>query len=135
MTTQETVIETVDLRVQESVATARLGEATLQRGYVYRCQKNGEAPEIETEDGEDVAFGFHGTDAPPCGAEYLCDDNDGYLVISTEHEADAIEVVDGWTLEPADDLERGQVFCDGTYTLVIVKQHGRDHEYTACGTL
>lgn len=124
--------EIINLNPATPVKTAHLGDATLQRGYVYSCQKTGEEPEME----DGGSFGFHGdaSTLPPCAAEYLCDDGDcGYLVISAESEADAIETVDGWSLAPAK-LEAGQLIDDGTWSVVVVKCHG-GHRFTVAGTL
>lgn len=121
--------DVVNLKIATAVKTARLGDATLQRGYIYSCQLTGEAPELE-----EGSFGFHGTDVPPCAAEYLCDDGESaYLVISSESDATAIQSVDGWTLVPAE-LKAGHLIDDGTWSVVIVKDHG-NHEFTVAGTL
>lgn len=123
--------EIVNLKIETPVKTVHLGDAMLQRGYVYSCKRTGEEPELENGSG----FGYHGTDVPPCAAEHLCDLNegDGYLVISTEEHASAIEAVDGWTLAPAD-VGGGDYFADGTWCVAIVKCHG-GHEFTVAGTL
>jgi hypothetical protein len=130
--------KTVDLRVAAKIKTARLGDAELSRGYVYRCEPTSdEARHGSSGDGEEPGFdfGYHGTDIPPCAAEYLCDDVDGsgYLVISTEEDHNAITTVEGWTLVPAE-LDAGDLFDDGTNSTVIVKRHG-GHEYTVASTL
>ena len=123
--------EAVSLKSPEPVTAVSLGEATLQRGYVYTCRLTGDGPELFA----DAEFGFHGTARRPCAAEYLCDDDRdldaAYLVISTEDAAAAINTVEGWSLEPAV-LHPGDVFDDGTWSVVVVKCHG-GHEYTVAG--
>ena len=133
-----TEIEVVSLKPEQKVAQVRLRDAILFRGYVYRCEPSGDAIDaLCDEDGQEHDVGFHGTGAPPCAAEYLADldSESGYLVISADDDHESIAVVDGWVLTPATDLENGQLFDDGTWSLVVVKQHGRDHEYTVAGSL
>jgi len=123
--------ETVDLRAEAvPIATLVHGDehAQVQRGYVYRCS----AESADASEG----VGYFGDDSPPCAAEYLCcaDASEGtYLVISTEASADDIHVVDGWNLEPAEDLEVGEVFDDGVWVVVVVKARG--HLCTVAGSL
>lgn len=132
MATQEQAQEVVDLRIEERVAKAHLGDACAMRGYVYTCRQVADSAEVESEDGEEIGIGYHGGDMPPCAAEYLCDQEDGYLVISTEESADDIETVEGWEIVPAK-LDAGDFFNDGTWSLAVIRCHG-GHKYTCAGS-
>lgn len=89
----------------------------VQRGRLFWCRPNGEEAIYRDEEGD---FGFHGTDTPPCEAEWVADaEGPGYLVITGE-EAETVECVEGWTCEPAD-LDVGWTADDGTASVTVVR--------------
>jgi hypothetical protein len=139
----------------EKVATVKLGASdhesaealgvTVSRGYLFWVRPVDDDAidnSIEYTDkatGETFTesrnWGYHGNDVPPCQGEYVADEEpgSGYLVISDLEE---IETVDGWTAERAD-LDEGWHYAHGAsgWRVVVLRRHGRDHEYTICGSL
>ena len=101
----------------------------IQRGYVYRVVAADESAwectkEIPLEDGsihfEDIRFGYFGSDVPPCGADYLYDEDGDYLVISCEADPADIDTVEGFTLERAE-LQEGEHYSDGTWQFRVLE--------------
>ena len=146
MENQTEVVESVTIKLgaSEHEKSEALG-VTLERGFLFWCRPDNEDSidnSIEHTDkatGETFTeprnWGYHGNDVPPCAAAYLCDGDESegsYLVISDSPELP--ECVDGWSCDLADELEVGWVSGDNTWTLVIVKSHGKG-EYTTCGSL
>lgn len=95
---------------------------TIQRGYVYRVVYGPDAPRcVDAHDGGGtIDLGFHGNDAPPCGAEYLYGDENETLVISSHDDPAGIPAVDGVTLEPVR-LEPGDHRHDGTWEFRVLE--------------
>jgi hypothetical protein len=137
-------LETVTLGASEhtKVEVEQLG-VTVERGYLFWCRPDSKdaidcsIEHTDTRTGEVFEeprqFGYFGSDVPTCEGEYVATDekSDGYLVI---YGAPECEAVDGWSCELADDLSVGWHAHDGTWRVVIVKEHGKG-EYTICGSL
>jgi hypothetical protein len=138
-------IEAVKLGASEHVEVEALG-VTVSRGYLFWVRPDSEearsgepimdATTGETWDNPD-GWGFYGNDSPPCQGRWVADEDlssasSGYLVIS---DLETIETVDGWTAEAAD-LDDGWFYSDNSgWHVVVLRRHGREHEYTICGSV
>jgi hypothetical protein len=138
-----------EVREGEEVEVVRLGKSghekeealdvTIERGYLFWVRPdNAEAIDCSIEHTDENgqtyeephAYGYHGTDTPPCEGEYVGAEDGGYLVIYEEPE---IQCVDGWTSVPAD-LSVGWHTTDGTWSVVVVKAP-LNGPYTIAGLL
>ena len=101
----------------------------IQKGYVYQLDAADESAwECSAGEGlfrEGKRFGYHGSDVPPCGADYLYADGSELLVISDESDSADIDTVKGFTLTPIV-LEAGDHRHDGTweFRVLAVKSDG-----------
>jgi hypothetical protein len=83
----------------------------LIHGYLWRVQ-----PESRDDIGE---YGYHGLE-PPCGAEWVADDEAylGYLVITGSNVRP--NCAEGWHVDAAIDVESGDHYADGAGTTTFV---------------
>jgi len=102
------------------------------RGYVFRVvAESDDAWKCEAADGEPARYGYHGLDYPPCGADYLLGDGDDLLVISCERDPDAIDTVDGFTLQPHR-LDEGTWYSEDDWRFVVLSVKS-DGEHVIAG--
>lgn len=98
------------------------------RGYAWLVYQTAEGREAEREEGA-TEYGYHGNDVDPINtpSEYLADDDStgrkGFFVVTEDDEEP--ELVNGWEVEKAEDVDEDWTYKDGSgYTVKVLHQFG-----------